>query len=189
MTKKLSEMSLEELWQLFPIFLTEHNDQWFDYYNEMKVFLESIFEEFQVKRISHIGSTSIKNIWAKPVIDILVEIDEKENMNDIAKAVEKNGFRYMSTDENRVSFNHGYTENGFADKVYHLHLRYVGDNNELYFRDYLNEHSQIAKAYEQLKLELWKQYEHNRDGYTNAKTDFIMKWTCEAKQLYGDRYS
>ena len=62
------------------------------------------------------------------------------------------------------------------------------DNNELYFRDFLNEHPQIAKEYETLKLGLWKKYEHNRDAYTDAKTGFICKWTAEARKLYGDRY-
>ena len=63
----------------------------------------------------------------------------------------------------------GYTDNGFAEKVYHLHLRLEGDHDELYFRDYLIEYPQAAKEYEQLKLSLWKQFEHDRDGYTAAK--------------------
>ena len=63
-----------------------------------------------------------------------------------------------------------------------------GDNDELYFRDYLNEHPQIAKEYEALKLELWKRYEHDRDAYTDAKTAFIRKLTAEARRVYGDRY-
>lgn len=54
-----------------------------------------------------------------------------------------------------------------------MHLRHCGDNDELYFRDYLIEHPDIAREYEKLKLNLWKEYEHNRDGYTNAKTEFI----------------
>lgn len=54
----------------------------------------------------------------------------------------------MSSSESRYSFNWGYTEKGFADKVYHLHLRYEGDNDELYFRDYLNENPLYAKEYE-----------------------------------------
>ena len=40
--------------------------------------------------------------------------------------------------------NKGYTKDGFTDKVYHINLRYTGENDELYFRDYLNEHTQIA---------------------------------------------
>ena len=45
------------------------------------------------------------------------------------------------------------------------------------------------KEYEALKLELWKKYEYNIDAYTDAKTEFIRKWTMEARRIYGDRYS
>ena len=78
------------------------------------------------------------------------------------------------------------TGRGIAD--YLLIFLSKGDNDELYFRDYLNEHPQIAKEYEALKLELWKRYEHDRDAYTYAKTAFIRKLTSEARRVYGDRY-
>ena len=80
-----------------------------------------------------------------------------------------------------------YTANGFTDKVYHIHLRYAGDNDELYFRDYPNEHPAAAKEYETWKRRLWKPYENNRDAYTEAKTDFISQWTALARKEYGDR--
>lgn len=67
-------------------------------------------------------------------------------------------------------------------------MRYFGDNNELYFRDYLNDNIDVAKEYEKLKLFLWKKYEHNRDGYTEAKSEFIKKYIEKAKLLYGNRY-
>ena len=73
-------------------------------------------------------------------------------------------------------------------KLYFLIFLSKGDNDELYFRDYLNEHPQIAKEYEALKLELWKRCEHDRDAYTDAKTAFIRKLTAEARRVYGDRY-
>lgn len=139
-------------------------------------------------RISHIGSTAVHNIWAKNIVDVMVEIPQSVDMKAIARVLEQNGFIRMSDAASRLSLNKGYTENGFADKVYHIHLRYSGDNTELYFRDYLNEHPDVAKEYEALKLRLWKQYEHNRDAYTDAKTDFISKWTAEARKEYGDRY-
>ncbi|MCM1569448.1 MAG: GrpB family protein [Roseburia sp.] len=188
MGRALSEMTLEELWELFPISLVPHNEQWIVYYNEMNDFLCNILSDYQIQRISHIGSTAIQGIWAKNIIDILIETGSDEKMKKISEVIENNGFIRMSSDVNRVSFNRGYTENGFEEKVYHLHLRQAGDNNELYFRDYLNEHLQIAKEYEQLKLVLWKQYEYDRDGYTRAKSDFIKKWTLEAKRTYGNRY-
>ena len=36
MGKALAEMTLEELWELFPIFLVEHNENWKKYYVEME---------------------------------------------------------------------------------------------------------------------------------------------------------
>ena len=188
MGKQLSEMTLEELWDLFPIFLVQHDDRWYEYYKEIESTITDLLASYPVKRISHIGSTAIQRIWAKNIVDVMVEISEKADMEEVAHILEQNGFIKMSDEKRRISLNRGYTKDGFAEKVYHIHLRYIGDNDELYFRDYLNEHPQIAKTYEALKLELWKKYEHNRDAYTEAKTDFIRKWTREAHIVYDKRY-
>lgn len=178
MAKKLSEMSLEELWQLFPIFLTEHQDCWKNWYAEEKAALEKIIPRAV---INHIGSTAISSIWAKPIIDILVEVPKECDLAAAKNLLAENGYICMSQNAARLSFNKGYTENGFAEKVFHLHLRFIGDNDELLFRDYLIEHPDIAREYEKLKLTLWKKFEHDRDGYTAAKTEFVQKYTNEAK--------
>lgn len=188
MKKALSEMTLEELWALFPVFLVAPRGQWASSYDKIASLLREILSERLVERISHIGSTAIHGIWAKNIVDVLVEITADSDMQTTAKVIEGNGFIRMNSSMNRVSFNRGYTEDGFAEDVYHVHLRYAGDNDELYFRDYLNEHTDKAKAYEHLKLKLWKLYEHDRDAYTDAKTEFIKKWTAEAKKAYHGRY-
>lgn len=188
MRKELSELSLKELWELFPIFLVAHNDKWNVFYDEMESFLKIILSECSIERISHIGSTAISGIWAKDIVDILIEVSKDSDIQNTAKIIEKNGFICMSAESDRISFNRGYTKDGFADKVFHVHLRYVGDNDELYFRDYLNEYPHIAKEYETMKLQLWQLFEHNRDAYTNAKSEFIRKWTSEAKRIYAGRY-
>ena len=179
MGKKLSEMSLEELWLLFPIFLEEHKDCWKEWYVEEEKRLKRVLTNNE--RISHIGSTAIPSIWAKPIVDILVEIPKGTDLLDYKAEIINCGYICMSQSENGLSFNKGYTENGFSEKVFHLHLRYAGDNDELYFRDYLIEFPDIAKEYEKLKLSLWKEYEHNRDAYTNAKTEFVRKYTEKRK--------
>lgn len=86
----------------------------------------------------------------------------------------------MSEEPEWISLNKGYTQNGFADKVFHLHLRLMGDCDEIYFRDYLRLHPDIAQAYQKIKLSLWKEFEHDRNGYTEAKSDFIKKYIKEA---------
>lgn len=188
MSKKLSEMSIEELWQLFPIVLNEPHEQWESWYVKERTILKEILSDKIILRISHIGSTAIKNIWVKPIIDILIEVPKECNMTTIKDCLIQYGYICMAENKKRISFNKGYTENGFARKVFHLHLRYPGDNDELYFRDYLNENIKVAKQYESLKLELWKKYEYNRDGYTQSKTDFISIYTQKAKEYYRDRY-
>ena len=188
MGKELSEMTLEELWELFPISLVEHKDKWKVSYDETEAFLKSALSGYPVERISHIGSTAIPGIWAKDIVDVLVEVSKDSNLENIAKVIEKSGFLRMSAEAGRISFNRGYTKDGFAEKVFHVHLRYTGDNDELYFRDYLIGHTQIAKEYEAMKLQLWKLFGHNRDAYTDKKTEFVKQWTSEAKKLYAGRY-
>lgn len=187
MNKSLSEMTLEELWELFPIILSEHKSYWKDWYTEEKQIINDILSNDDLK-INHIGSTAINNIWAKPIVDILIEIPKNSSMEDIKEKLTNNGYICMSEEKNRQSFNKGYTINGFDKKVFHIHLRYYGDNDELYFRDYLNENEDIAKEYEKLKVSLWKKYEHDRDGYTNAKSSFIKKYTKIAKEYYKNKY-
>ncbi|MDE7325709.1 MAG: GrpB family protein [Lachnospiraceae bacterium] len=187
MGKKLSGMALEELWQLFPVFLTGHKACWADWYREEETSLKKILSEEGIVRISHIGSTSIPGIWAKPIIDILVEAGGC-NFGRITEILVGNGYLLMAKEEGRMSFNKGYTENGFAEKVYHVHVRHAGDNDELYFRDYLAEHPEVAAEYERMKIRLWKKYEHDRDGYTNAKNGFVSQYTGLAKELYGNCY-
>ncbi len=179
-------MSLEELWQLFPIFLTEHRSCWKVWYvEESALLLHSIP---QIQRISHIGSTAVPTLWAKPIIDILLEVPQSSDLDAVQKQIEGCGYLCMSHDCNRRSFNKGYTEKGFAERVFHLHLRHLGDHDELYFRDYLLQHADVAKEYETLKLQLWKKFEYDRDGYTAAKSDFIETYTAKAKEEYKNRY-
>ncbi|MEA4919982.1 MAG: GrpB family protein [Clostridiaceae bacterium] len=185
MGKPLSELTLEELWELFPIQLTKHQSCWEDWYREEESFLCSVLPG-EVK-LHHIGSTSIRGIWAKPIIDILVEADSIRH-DSIMATLLRSGYICMAHDGVRTDFNKGYTPDGFAQKVFHLHLRALGDNDELYFRDYLNEQPEVAKAYEQLKLSLLKRFEHDRDGYTGGKTAFVSEYTQKAIEQYGRIY-
>lgn len=180
MSKKLAEMTLEELWEMFPIFLTEHKSYWADWYSEEIALLKSMLPPSV--QYHHVGSTAIGGIWAKPIIDILIVARSCEQLKNIADILQNNGYIVMSANDKRISLNKGYTETGFAERVFHLHVRLDDDIDEIYFRDYLNAHCEVAQKYEALKLELWKKYEHDRDSYTEAKTEFVNKYTQLAKR-------
>ena len=85
MGKDLSEMALEELWELFPIFLVAHDDHWKDNFNEIEKTLTGLLANQPVVRISHIGSTTIQGIWAKNIVDVMVEIPQSADMKDMAQ--------------------------------------------------------------------------------------------------------
>lgn len=188
MGKELSEMTLEELWDLFPVVLVEHDAKWEDEYREMEAALRKLLRDFPVERISHVGSTAVKGIRAKDIVDILVEFAGAADMREAARVLEGNGFLLMSTGEKRISLNRGYTKDGYAEEVFHVHLRRAGDNDELYFRDYLNEHPRIAEEYESLKLALRERHGRDRDAYTAGKTEFVRKWTAAARKECGAKY-
>lgn len=192
MGKELSEMTLEELWELFPIILKEHNIDYKDWYEIEKQKLLNCIYKKNIMRINHIGSTTVEGLIAKPTVDILLEINTETDIEQLKNILLNNGWLLMSYENKpfmKMSFNKGYTKQGFAEKVYHLHVRYYGNWNELYFRDYLIEHNEVSEEYEKLKLGLMEKYEHDRDGYTDAKSDFILKYTQKAKEEYADKYN
>lgn len=189
MDNRFENMTKEQLWKLFPIFLTKHNPDWADWYKEEDENLRALLGTNDAMRISHIGSTAIDKLWAKPIIDILIETPDKTALERVCETLIKADYILMAKTSDRYSFNKGYTPKGLDDKVYHIHLRLKGDNDELYFRDYLATHDNVAWEYEKLKLKLWRKYTYDRDAYTAAKTDFVVKYTNIAKQLYKDRYT
>jgi len=187
MKKELKEMALQELWQLFPIEVVTYRKDWMIFFQTEKAILLEILKPLQIKRIEHIGSTAIPGIYAKDIVDILIEVNPKDFSNAIS-VLEKNRYILMNHNNERATFNKGYTKNGFAEKVYHLHVRINNDNDELYFRDYLIENHLLAREYEALKIALAKKYKYNRDAYTTAKSEFIKKVTIIAKEKYLDKY-
>lgn len=192
MGKALSDMTLEELWQLFPIILKDHNPKYKEWYlTEKEEIIKALGPE-DIKRINHIGSSAVEGLIAKPTVDILLEVDRRCDIGELKSKLKNAGWTLMSfrnEPDLNMSLNKGYTPEGFAERVFHLHVRFPGDWDELYFRDYLITHSEVAKEYGELKQKLKEQYEHDRDGYTDAKTEFIDKWSRAAKKEFGGRYT
>lgn len=174
--RNLKDMTLAELWELFPIVLAANNPDWPEWANEEILELSTLLRDYN-PIINHIGSTAIPGIQAKPIIDILVEINPDADWQRIREKMEAAGYICMSVSETRMSmsFNKGYTPAGYADKVFHIHFHISGDNDEIRFRDYLIAHPEVAKEYEKLKLSLLPKYRNDRDGYTEAKSGFVRK--------------
>ncbi|QNO14258.1 GrpB family protein [Alkalicella caledoniensis] len=158
--------------------------------DEEKLLNEIIGKE-NIVRVNHIGSTSVNGLLAKPTVDILLEIDNHCDVEEVIAILEENGYICMAKQKLKplnLTLVKGYTEKGFAKRVYHIHIRHFGDWNELYFRDYLKANNDVATHYGNLKMSLKEEYQYDRDAYTNAKSEFILKHTDIARNMLNDKY-
>jgi GrpB-like predicted nucleotidyltransferase (UPF0157 family) len=188
MPKNLNELTTKELGQLFPIIMSEPNPDWGKIFQaEKEIIIKSLGPD-NIYRIEHIGSTAIPNIISKPTIDMLVEIPETTDNEIIINGLTKIGYHYIPRPENPapyMMFAKGYSEDGFEGQAYHIHVRYIGDWDEIYFRNYLREHPEIASEYADLKVELKERFRNDREAYTEGKTEFVERIVELARKEVG----
>ncbi|HBU12582.1 MAG TPA: hypothetical protein DEB31_07635 [Clostridiales bacterium] len=176
MAKPLEQMTNEELWQLFPIVLREHDPTWAELFSRERGLLAQAVGAENIAAVSHIGSTAVPGLIAKPTIDILLEITDGADTQKLKTDMVGAGYLFSPQPEKpapHMMFLKGYTPAGFAGQAFHVHVRYAGDWDEKIFCAYLQTHAQAAREYGLLKRRLQKEFEHDRDGYTREKTDFI----------------
>ena len=174
--------------KLYPIILSEYNPAWPDWFAEEKADLERMIGADNIARIEHYGSTAVPGLLAKPTIDILLEINKDTDINRLISDMPLSEYiclygpaLTMPTPPPHLVIIKGYTPTGFAEKVYHIHVRYPDDPDELYFRDYLIAHPEAAGEYASLKRWLSQNFKYDRDGYTAAKSEFIKGITQKAR--------
>jgi GrpB-like predicted nucleotidyltransferase (UPF0157 family) len=182
---QLDTLTDEELGQLFPVILSEPVPEWADLFHAEKAEIAKAVGPDIILRIEHIGSTAVPNLKAKPTIDIMVGIADGAGIDAVIGSLKGLGYHYIPKPENpppHMMFVKGYTIRGFEGQAYHVHIRYGGDWDELYFRDYLIRHPGIARQYADLKVRLAQQYRYDREGYTGRKTAFIRRITDLARR-------
>ena len=183
--KLLSEMTLKELWQLFPIILSPHDPEWKNFYADEEKLLQKHFGKTAV-RIRHIGSTAVAGLIAKPTVDILLEVADNADLTTVRQLAIECGYTVMeetTVPEYRLDLCKGYTPLGVAEKVFHLHILHLGDWDEPVFCEYLKQNPEKAKEYAALKTKLQKQFKHDRNSYTESKGEFIRTCVKAARNI------
>jgi len=176
MTEDLNKLSVEDLGMLFPIVLTEYNPEWRNKFLAEKELLLDSLKTVKIIGIEHIGSTAIPGLIAKPTIDILLEIKDGADISHMTEQLKRIGYNSIPKPENpppHLMFVKGYSITGYCGQTYHIHIRYLGDWDELVFRDYLVRNPDVVQLYVGLKKRLSVSYKNDREKYTDAKTDFI----------------
>ncbi len=178
-------MTPGELGKLFPISLAKPDPHWTDHFNAEKGNIQNTIGPNIILSIEHIGSTAIPDLVSKPCIDVLIEIKEKTDIQQMINKLKGLNYHYIPKPENpppHMMFAKGYTKKGFKGQAFHLHIRFPGDRDEIYFRDYLRENPETASEYAILKLKLTEKFRNDREEYTEAKTDFIKRITELARK-------
>jgi len=153
------------------VLLVPHDDNWAIEYQITQNELREILGD-NIIEICHVGSTAIKGIVAKPILDIAVVVKSIEAIN--FAGMESVGYEYVGNrfDTGKYLF----VRRNDNLSTHHIGC-YLEDNDDynstVVFCKYLNEHPESAKQYNDLKIELAAQYPDDRLAYTDAKSEFI----------------
>lgn len=142
-------------------------------FKEEKAYLESVFKKNTFK-IEHVGSTSVKNLLSKPVVDIAIGVDELNSFKKYYSLLNK---RYTITEQKEKEEILLVKENE-KETFCLIHVLDIKSNrytNMIKFRNILINNLDILKKYENLKIDLAKKYKNDRKNYTKSKNEFINK--------------
>lgn len=163
--------------------LLPHQAEWETNAEETIMLMKTILGDTCID-IQHVGSTSIKHICAKPIIDIAVAVNELADILPYNDVLSKNGIFYRKEETTgQLLYLMGDLENEI--KTHHIHVvKYNSVNwqNYLNFRDYLNAFPEKARLYNELKQELAKKYASERKLYTDGKSELIKALLKEAEE-------
>jgi GrpB-like predicted nucleotidyltransferase (UPF0157 family) len=129
------------------------------------------------RRIEHIGSTSVPDLAAKPIIDVLVEVDDPGREEDYAGALEATGFELRVREPRHRMFRTP------AHDV-HLHVWPTGckeSSDYLTLRDWLRAHAEDRHLYESTKRELAGRQWRDMNYYAEAKGPVIAEIMARAR--------
>lgn len=125
--------------------------------------------------IHHIGSTAIPNIYAKPVIDLLVEVTNIQEVDAYNEQMAQLG--YTAHGENGIE-SRRYFSKGGHHRTHHVHMFERGNpeiRRHVAFRDYLRAHPDKALCYSELKRQLAAEHREDIEQYIAGKHDFIQQ--------------
>jgi GrpB-like predicted nucleotidyltransferase (UPF0157 family) len=160
-----------------------HNPRWRDAFEAEAGHVAAALGE-NVVAVHHIGSTAIPNIYAKPVVDLLVEVRDLSEVDGRSTAMESLGYEVMGEYgiPGRRYFRKDTRE---GVRTHHIHAFEAGSAEvvrHLAFRDYMISHPVDAQRYSELKRRLAAENPQSMDGYMDGKDGFIKEMDRKAAQ-------
>lgn len=164
-----------------------YDPNWHIMFEDEKRILENVLGD-EIIKIEHFGSTNVKGLSAKPIIDIMPlvrDIEKIDQYNDQMMAVgyDIRGERGMPGRRYFVRFK----EDNSGNHTHHIHI-YQADNpivkDYLLFRDYIRIDEVSRKLYNDLKIKLSKQFYTQPLMYTNAKQKLVSEIIDKARKYF-----
>lgn len=122
--------------------------------------------------IEHVGSTSIPNVPAKPILDILVGIQDFDEVRACVALMTRLGYAYRG--ENGIPRRHYFVKGD--PRTHHVHMVEVQSKTwkgTLRFRDLLRTQPHVASEYARAKERLARTYADDREGYQREKDKVV----------------
>lgn len=131
--------------------------------------------------IEHVGSTSVRGLSAKPILDIDIVIKDDTALEDIVSALGKIGYQHEGDlgIPGREAFRYDGKEHL---KKHHLYVCPQSSRElkrHLAFRNYLRTHPDAVKEYSQIKEDGARRYPNDIDRYIEHKSSFINRIYAE----------
>ena len=170
--------------------LEAHNIEWQKEFHRVKQDIQKL-TSIQENRIEHIGSTAIKDMVAKPILDLVVGVDDINNVdNAILQGLKDAGFFRLRVQRPNEIVLAKFTDESFEEKTHFIHLvEYNKDlwKNLIFFRDYLNSNGEAREQYKNLKLAFLKNNNSGINEYTDYKEQFVKGIYKKRKQMLDER--
>lgn len=153
--------------------LVDYDLAWETAFTQEKTVFEEILQKAGLTAvISHVGSTSIKGMKAKPIVDIAVGFKNTEEQKEGFRALRDTGLQYISA----VKLPGLYLLAKGDPVKFHYHVvvrNTFAWNRLLHFRNYLRKNKNLVQEYEALKLGLADEYAEYRVLYARGKEDYV----------------
>lgn len=153
-----------------------HDPRWRDAFEREAKHIAAAMGE-NVVAVHHIGSTSIPNIYAKPIVDLLVEVSDIAEVDEQSSAMESFGYEVMG-EYGIPGRRYFRKDNEEGIRTHHVHTFRAGSaeaERHLAFRDYMIAHPAEAQAYSELKRRLAEAHPWSIDDYMDGKDGFIKE--------------
>jgi GrpB-like predicted nucleotidyltransferase (UPF0157 family) len=135
--------------------------------------LRALLNPWLAGTIEHIGSTAVPGLSAKPVIDIMVPVHSLAQALPAISALSTLDYCYFPYKPKEMLW---FCKPSPAFRTHHLHLIPSTSNiwaQRLAFRDALRQDQALVSDYSALKSRLAAAHAHDRDAYTEGKTQFV----------------